>query len=420
MSGRKSKTTIRVGSAVVTLYNLADRNRYCIVYTVDGKRHREVRADFEAAKERAKEVAVSIAAQTAKHSVLTATEAEVYRNTIESLKPLGVPLAIAVQDYIAARKRIGAHSLTEAADYFARNANFDLPNRTLAELLPELIEAKTADGVSLRYRQELARELEAANKVLAKPVSEITSAEIDDFLRSLTVGSRSRQNTRAVLVTAFRFARSRGYLPRDRNTAADISTRVKVKTGEVEIFTPHEMAALLAAADADTLPLIALGAFAGLRTAEISRLEWKDIDFAQDIITVSAAKSKTASRRIVPIQPNLAQWLAPWMKTRGPVMPVTHLPAHSAWARLSEREARTAAAAKVQWKHNALRHSYGSYRLAKNRNAAEVALEMGNSPQMIFKHYRELVTPRDAAAWWAIAPERAGNVISMQAKAQQG
>ncbi len=37
--------------------------------------------------------------------------------------------------------------------------------------------------------------------------------------------------------------------------------------------------------------------------------------------------------------------------------------------------------------------------------AAEVALEAGNSPQMIFKHYRELVTEKAAKAWFAITPE---------------
>ena len=39
------------------------------------------------------------------------------------------------------------------------------------------------------------------------------------------------------------------------------------------------------------------------------------------------------------------------------------------------------------------------------KNVAEVALEAGNSPQMIFKHYRELVRPETAKAWFAIKPE---------------
>jgi integrase len=282
----------------------------------------------------------------------------------------------------------------------------NLPPRTLAEITNEMLVAKQADGIGPLYRRQLRLLLERACKTLSQPIADITTQAIDDYLRGLAVSSRSRYNARAVLVSAFEFAKQRGYLPRDRETAAMLSAQVRVKSGEVEIFTPKEMAALLAAADAEALPLIALGGFAGLRTAEIGRLDWKDMNFPEGIITVSAAKSKTASRRIVPIQPNLTQWLAPWAKAAGPVFQPRDP---------SKIEKRVAEAAKVTWKHNALRHSFGSYRLAQIKNAAEVALEMGNSPQMIFKHYRELVTPKDATAWWSIEPKRPANVITITA-----
>ncbi len=58
-----------------------------------------------------------------------------------------------------------------------------------------------------------------------------------------------------------------------------------------------------------------------------------------------------------------------------------------------------------RWKPNALRHSYASYRLADIKDAARVALEMGNSPAMLFRNYRELVTEKQAAEWFAVLPE---------------
>lgn len=57
------------------------------------------------------------------------------------------------------------------------------------------------------------------------------------------------------------------------------------------------------------------------------------------------------------------------------------------------------------WPNNALRHSFGSYHLAQFKDAAALALQMGNSPSMIFKHYRELVKPKDAERYWGIGPE---------------
>lgn len=38
-------------------------------------------------------------------------------------------------------------------------------------------------------------------------------------------------------------------------------------------------------------------------------------------------------------------------------------------------------------------------------DTAPVALEAGNSPEAILGHYRELVGPDDAAAWFGVMPE---------------
>ena len=62
----------------------------------------------------------------------------------------------------------------------------------------------------------------------------------------------------------------------------------------------------------------------------------------------------------------------------------------------------------VKWRHNALSHSFISYRVAKIKNVNEVAMEAGNSPDMIFKHYRELVTETEADAWFGVTPGSRG------------
>jgi len=54
---------------------------------------------------------------------------------------------------------------------------------------------------------------------------------------------------------------------------------------------------------------------------------------------------------------------------------------------------------------NALRHSFISYRVAQTQNVAQVALEAGNSPRVVFSNYRELVRPTDAEKWFGITPE---------------
>jgi hypothetical protein len=69
----------------------------------------------------------------------------------------------------------------------------------------------------------------------------------------------------------------------------------------------------------------------------------------------------------------------------------------------------------VDWPDNALRHSFASYHLAHFKNQDTLALEMGNSTAIIFRHYRELVKPDDAALYWSIKPTTAGKIIPLAA-----
>ena len=52
-----------------------------------------------------------------------------------------------------------------------------------------------------------------------------------------------------------------------------------------------------------------------------------------------------------------------------------------------------------------LRHSYGTYRLPILKSADALALEMGNSPDMIFRHYRRPVNEVTATAYFDLRPE---------------
>jgi hypothetical protein len=74
-------------------------------------------------------------------------------------------------------------------------------------------------------------------------------------------------------------------------------------------------------------------------------------------------------------------------------------------------EDRERAGLRAGWPQNALRHSFGSYHLARFNDAAKLALEMGNSPATIFRHYRQLVKPKDAERYWKITPAPTGRKL---------
>jgi integrase len=268
---------------------------------------------------------------------------------------------------------------------------------TVAQLAGEVLEAKRRDGKAPAYladlRKRLARFcLDFGNRSIAG----IAVEELDNWLRDLPLSPKSRANYRANIGVLFSYAEHRGII--DRNPILR-TAKPKLIDRPPEIFTADELQALLEAAgqhQPDVLPMLAIGAFAGLREAEIQRLDWSEVDLVRGHIEVKAAKAKSARRRIVPILPNLAAWLRPYSKMKGPVVPAG---ARKKLARIRK------AAELARWPNNGLRHSFASYRLAAIHDAPRVSAELGHtSPQMLYSTYREVVTPDEAERYWKIAP----------------
>jgi len=166
---------------------------------------------------------------------------------------------------------------------------------------------------------------------------------------------------------------------------------------EITIFTPEEMEKILLVAHARILPLLAIGGFTGIRTAEICKLDWEDIKWDRGHIEVSGRIAKTNARRLVPLSENLKAWLAPWRGESGPIITM---------ADPSGAMSDTAVKAGIPggWRQNALRHSFISYRVAETGDVARTSLEAGNSPKQVFRHYREVVDEAAARAWFSITP----------------
>jgi integrase len=139
-------------------------------------------------------------------------------------------------------------------------------------------------------------------------------------------------------------------------------------------------------------------------------LDWKEVDLSSSLIEVTASKAKSARRRFVKIQPNLAKWLQPRAQLSGTVTPFAY--------RVLLESARKAAGIE-QWPQNALRHGFASYHLAQFNNAALLALELGHTnSNLVFQHYRQLVKPKQAERYWKIAPAPAGKKVVQFAPAK--
>ena len=127
-------------------------------------------------------------------------------------------------------------------------------------------------------------------------------------------------------------------------------------------------------------------------------------------------KAKTRSRRVVPLCDAAIAWLEPYAARQGKV---AYYSVSNKYAAAIMSDVRTARELKgyftePEWRKNALRHSFISYRLAKIKNSNQVAYEAGNSEDIIFKNYNEMVTEKEAEKWFSIYPSKAQNIISIQ------
>jgi integrase len=258
-----------------------------------------------------------------------------------------------------------------------------------------LIDAKTAARRSERYCRDLRRRLGRLRAAFpGKVIAQIGTADLEAFLVGLAVAAETRNSYRRNAHTLWAFAEKRGWAAQATAAHTEIA---KAVAGPPGILTPEQADALLVESrDDDLLAYHAIGLFGGLRVAEIKALDWRDVDLAGGFIHVGAKIAKTRSRRLVPILENLRAWLQPVAKAAGPVV--------ERELRYRHEGARERAGIK-DWPSNAMRHSFVSYRLAATQNAPQVALESGHDQAVLFRHYREVVRPRDAERFFAIAPD---------------
>jgi integrase len=297
-------------------------------------------------------------------------------------------------------------------DFYVKRHPIGLPPKTVREVVDELVESKRKSGKSDIYIREMTRRLgKFADAFVEHRLSTLTGKQIEDHVRGSGGVGRTQNNVRQLLKTLFKFAIKRGYLPKDHDEMSAVE-KASVDDNEIEVFTPDELRKLFVACVTpvqergkwrtreDMIPYLAIGAFCGLCAAEIERLDWSEVHLTgpERFIEVKASKAKTASRRTVPISDNCAAWLARFAQPSGPIVTLARTD-KQLFLYLANKSG-------VPWKHNGLRHSYISYRLALIKDVGQVSLEAGNSPQMVFKHYRQLVRESEANDWFAIVPPK--------------
>lgn len=283
---------------------------------------------------------------------------------------------------------------------------------TVSALCDKFQALKSKENKSRRYLDDLHYRLGIlAGEFGRRIAADVSTDDVSAWLAGMNAAPQTVKNYRTIARSLFSYGVTLKACAENPVDRAFMPSKAETEVG---ILTVAQAAALLKAAHdrPEILPAIAIGLFGGVRDAEIHRLDWSEIGFESGFITITPKKAKKKARRLIELRPALRAWLEPLRQLSGPIWPAGER------GRILHEAAREAAGI-TPWPHNALRHSFASYALAKWQNAAALALEMGNSAPVLMEHYREIVMPKDAEAFWSLTPDavlHAENII-MPAKA---
>lgn len=293
------------------------------------------------------------------------------------------------------RAQAGGYSLIDACTFMEdyRAAETEI---LFGEACDLFVEAKRAKGLKLRSIETYKHVADKAKlKFADKPFHLISTREVEVWIDGLGYQPKGYNNFLQILNTIRNWTNARGHHVGKVN--AFHYERRLLDVGEVEILTVDEVAELLVVAmDIPACAaVVVLVLLCGLRTSEALAIDWDSVHLDEEpaVVVVRAAAAKKRQRRTVELQPNAAAWLA-LAKAKGGELGM-----------LDDVYYRAKRAAMPPIPKNGLRHSFCSYHLAKFKNIALTPHFAGNSPTMIDRHYKELVRPKAATAFWELWPD---------------
>jgi integrase len=409
----KFPRTIKRGSVVVRVY----RNPFHgfeVHHYAGGKLKRERAKTKAAAIARAEEIADNLAAGKIVQAEISAADAASFLRAREIIGNRNIELVAA--EYMDAVNGLDVPLATVVRLYKQRNPAGD--DKSVVDVVEEMLLAKEKEQVSERWLEDLENRLARFSEAFKCPISELSGPDIEDWISGLTrvtrsgvdsgqpVAPRSRKNYRTAVATLVAYAIRRKYLPREFEQEMEDVGFSKAKSAPPEVYTPQEMAALLNATAThkwqsvvNVTPWLAVRAFAGVRHAEAGRIDIKrDIHPVENLIVLGPDVTKTGQSRTVPLCGALLAWLADCDVLGRPQTLCEH-------AHPDDTVALAHDVAKVPARHNGLRDSYVSYRMAIVGDAGKVAQETGHSPAVLQGKYRTARLPDGRIITKAIAEE---------------
>lgn len=147
-------------------------------------------------------------------------------------------------------------------------------------------------------------------------LEDVSTEAIEQWLSSLTGAASTR--TKSLVLLHGILKRARKVWGLQVNAATGVEKPALKRSGDIQVFSPEEVWALVrVAASEQDATLFLTAAFTGLRLGELLALTWRDVDFAGSVARVRGSYAagllttpKSGKVRAVPLAPDVAAALA--------------------------------------------------------------------------------------------------------------
>ncbi len=247
--------------------------------------------------------------------------------------------------------------------------------------------------------RSIAKRLMRQDSSLAdRQLSEMDAGFCEELISATFSSPRQRAKGRTILHSLFHLACRRRwcyYNPIDQLDAPYIEER------PIHPLSWEELRRLLRTArlpqHRPCMPALGLMLWAGLRPAEVERMNWQHLDWEENVVVVMAQHAKTGGCRHVTMPPVLRRWLRQAGVHRAGLI----CPANWArrWKQLREE------AGLLPWRQDVLRHTYASYHAKRWRDFNLLQTEMGHrSAALLRTRYLSMqgVTAQHAREFWQV------------------
>ncbi len=315
----------------------------------------------------------------------------------------------------AAFLRLGdaQHTLSFCVDYTLTNYRAPALEKALAVAVTDYLAAKKREAergiISEVQVGSIKKELTLLSAHFPKAtVAPLTTAQLTGFCERGDPSLKTFNNRRGILSTFFKYAFQQDWIAANPIEKMPYH-RIAHRRGSAKTLSIDECRELMAFVEKHEggrlVPFFALCLFAGIRPCvrggEILKLKAADVRLDTGVIHIEPEVSKVRMKRRVTIQPNLAAWLRAYPLEQFPIVPA------------NLQKLRAAVAKKFDLSKDVMRHTFISMFVAKFRSMGEAALQAGNSESIIRKHYLDLKTTEEADAFFGIVPAGRAEIIAL-------